>query len=251
MRLALALLLLPALLAGCFAGEPAARPLPTGQIDGAVVDHLLTPFGNQTVTLVQLGRTDQTSALGGFTFRQVPPGFYTVTTTRGEATDAQVVDVQAGRVSRLILQLLPIPQPEPFFEAYSFDSRGERPVAGEACDTCEWALPLGGDRPAEAILEALWHRPFLGDDGLLGDEGALLDIKVTDGRGFELYSGHDVASPFVLSIPGEDIHPDATELRIQVAFGRGFMPSAQDFTMRSAFTLYFGATKAEMYGVVP
>jgi hypothetical protein len=243
-KAALALLLLPALLAGCLAGKPAPQAVPTGQIDGAVVDALLHPYGNQTVRLVQLGRTDQTSPLGGFTFRNVPPGFYTVTTSLGDVSAAQVVDVEAGRITRVILQLIPTPAPEPYFQAYVYDSPGQSRAAGTECTSCAWAVALSEQRPAEVTLEAFWS-----EGPILGEERDHLHITVTDDRGFTLYEASDAASPFVASIAGADIHPEAQELRVQVEFGGHYMPSAQPFTMRSVMTLYHGATKAELFGV--
>lgn len=244
MKAAAVLLLVPALLAGCLAGGHAPAPAPTGQVDGAVVDHLLNPYANQTVTLVQLQRTDQTSPLGGFTFRDVPVGFYTVTTSLDGVTDTQVVDVEAGKVTRVILQLVPPHKPAPYFQAFAFDSPGERPEAGSPCSSCTWSVALDERRPAEVTLDAAWA------PGPLGEDNDVLSIRVVDDRGFTLYDATDQPSPVAISIAGADIHPEARGLRVEVAFGPRFMPNAQEFTMRSVMTLYHGATKAEMYGVV-
>ena len=247
MKARLALLAIPVLLAGCFTEGPGGggAPEPAGQIDGAVVDQLLTPFANQTVTLVQLGLTDTTSPLGGFTFRGVPPGLYTLTTSlEGYRSDTQVVQVEAGKVSRVILQMSRLALPLPYFEAHGFTAFDKGATAGEVCSECEWAVPLGADRPAEVTLEATW------DHGLLvGEENDLLDVLVTDGRGFTLYEGRDLASPLSLSIPGEDIHPEATELRVEVAYGHQFLPAAQEFRMDSLMTLFHGATKEQLFSV--
>lgn len=250
MKARLAAVLLPAFLAGCLAGQPDTEPVPTGQIDGAVVDHLLRPYPSHTVHLVQLGRTDDTSAFGGFAFRAVPTGLYTLTTSlpTGESV-TQAVEVQEDRVTRVILQLVPAEGPLPYFDAYSFTSLGEKPQAGAECGTCEWAVPLEADpaeRPAEITLEAVWD-PSL----VLGNDRDHLDIVITDGRGFPLYKDTDLASPFRVSILGTDLHPEATELRVHVTYGRQFLPSAQDFTMHSVMTLYHGATKDAMFRVGP
>ena len=243
LRAALALLCLPALLAGCLAGEPAQPKAPTGQIDGAVVDQLLRPFANQTVHLVQLGRTDQTSPLGGFTFRDVPVGFYTLTTAGDEGRFAsQVVDVQEGRITRTILQLLPVPGPQVGILPYAHQSRADQAEAGALCEPCGWSLMLPAQRPAEVTLEAVW------DMGLVGKDMARLDITVSDDRGFPLLKANDVSSPVRLSIAGEDLHPEARELRVAVHYGSSFLPDP-DFTMRSVLTLYLGATKADLLGV--
>lgn len=245
LKVAFVLLALPALLAGCSAGEPARESAPAGQIDGAVLDNLLNPYADQTVTLVQLDRIDRTSVLGGFTFRGVPLGVYTLTTVLPDGqSDTEVVEVKEGEITRIILQVMPLAAPEPYFEAFSHMSDGEKPERGAVCTSCEWAVPLGSDRPMEVTLEALW------DSGpILGDESDRLNIVVTDGRGFQLYAGYEVASPFLVSIAGEDIHPEATELRVTARFGREFLPSTQDFQMNTVLTLYHLATKEEMFSV--
>lgn len=245
MKAALALLLVPALLAGCLAGEPRAAVVPMGQIDGAVVDPLLHPFANQTVTLVQLGRTDQTSALGGFTFRDVPLGFYTLITEAPGALPAMhVVDVQEGKITRVILQLMPIPVEAPYFELFAFQSTAEPPEPGAVCQACEWAVDLDSARPAEVTLQASWATGPIGN----GYGYDLLDITVLDDRGFPLFKGTDMASPAAISILGSDIHPEATELRVHVTYGDKFLPRT-GFEMNSVMTLYHGATKDEMLHV--
>jgi hypothetical protein len=238
------LLALPAVLAGCLAGEPPESPVPTGQIDGAVLDHLLNPFGDQPVHLVQLDLVDRTSALGGFTFRGVPVGVYTLTTSRdgGQAT-SQIVEVRPGEVTRVILQLMPVPRDEPYVELHPFRSTGERPQAGMVCSSCEWAVPLGPDRPEEVTFTATWA------SSLLGPEHDNLDIQITDGRGFQLYDGIDRSSGLFVSIEGSDLHPEATELRITVDFGRDFLTPSQDFTMDSVLAFYHGANREEMFSV--
>lgn len=218
--------------------------MPTGQIDGAVVDHLLSPFAGQEVRLVQLGRTDVTSPFGGFTFRDVPVGVYTLTTTDPSgATATQVAEVQADRITRLILQILPPHENIPYFEAHAFQSFQERPQAGAPCDPCEWAVALEGSRPAEITLDALWH-----PGPVLGKERDRLDVEITDGRGFALFNGHDLETPLQISIDGTDLHANATEIRVRVAFGDDFMPSMA-FRMDSVLTFYHGATKAQMFEV--
>lgn len=219
-------------------------PVATGQIDGAVVNHLLSPFSNQEVRLVQLERSDFTSRLGGFTFRQVPVGVYTVTTTDSlGVTATQIVQVDADRITRVILQILPPHENLTYFQAYPHQSFQERPQAGAACTACDWAVPLDGKRPQEITLDALWH-----PGPVVGEERDRLDIEITDGRGFALYSGHNVETPLSISIDGADLHENATEIRVHVSFGPQFMPSMA-FRMDSVLTLYHGATKAQMFEI--
>lgn len=241
MRLALLLLALPAILAGCLGDQP---PIPTpaaGQIDGAVVDHLLRPFANQSVTLVQLDRTDATSLLGGFTFRQVPVGFYTLTTVLEDGRGTtQVVQVEADKITRVILQILPPDDPLTRIDATGFQTKAEMAQAGQACEACTWSHPLDAtERPAEVLLEASWlplGLPFAGGDDLT--------IEVADDRGFTLYS--DTVPPNArITIPGEDLSPEAKALQVRVWFGPQFMPRST-FEMESVLSLFYGATQDEM-----
>lgn len=251
LKASLALLALPALLAGCFTGTPAPQAVATGQIDGAVVDHLLHPFSDQEVRLLQLDRTDRTSLLGGFTFREVPPGFYTVTTTLPNgATASQVVDVEAGKVTRVILQLLPAHEALPWFQSHVFKSTGERPERDQVCESCAWTLPLGAERPEEVTFEAFWATSPA--SAVVGGADHL-HIQITDDLGFPLLTDKDAAmtagAAYIASIDGADLHPDAKELRVEVRFGKEFLPSAQEFKMTSVLTEYFGGTRAEQFGV--
>lgn len=232
-------LVLPAAFAGCLGGEP-AEPVPTGQIDGAVVDQLLHPFANQTVYLSQLGRTDATSRLGGFTFREVPVGSYTLLTAReGTRGAAAVVDVEADKVTKVILQLLPLPQVLPSMSILPHSSHADFAYANTLCETCSWDIPLAGQHPVEVVFEAHWDQTLLGRDGMR--------FEVTDDRGDVLYqSPVDLASPVVISIAGADIPDDVQELHVQASFGQEFTPRA-NFRMESVLTFYYGATKAELF----
>ena len=241
---ALAALLLPAVLAGCVGGEDAPAA-PTGQIDGAVVDHTLHPFANQTVYLSQLGLTDQTSGLGGFTFRDVPVGSYTLLAAHeGTQGTAMVVEVAADRVTKVILQLLPTPVQDPsmaFFPPHSgFEDFTFR---NQECESCAWTVSLeGAERPAEVVLEWHWETSVLADNG---DD--TLRFQVLDDQGDLLYRREAPSSPFRATIDGDDIPADARELRVQVWFGSGFIPRA-NFRLESYATVYYGATSDEIFG---
>ncbi|HUR26306.1 MAG TPA: carboxypeptidase-like regulatory domain-containing protein [Candidatus Thermoplasmatota archaeon] len=240
---ALAALLLPALLAGCLGGD-APSPVPTGQIDGAVVDHLLHPFSNQTVYLSPLGRNDQTSRLGGFTFRSVPVGTYTVLTAHeGTQGAAAVVEVQEGLVTKVILQLLPTPVRDPHMAIFpSHSSIEDKALYGQECQSCAWVVPLEGDeRPAEVVFEWHWETSALAEHG---DD--TLRFQVLDDQGDLLYRRDAPGSPFTAAIDGHDIPSDARELRVQVWFGSGFVPRA-NFRLESYVTVYYGATSEELF----
>jgi hypothetical protein len=239
---ALAALLLPALLAGCLGGD--APPVPTGQIDGAVVDHLLRPFPGETVYLSQLGRTDQASERGGFTFRQVPVGTYTLLAAHeGTQGTAVVVSVEAGRVTKVILQLLPTPVPDPHMAIFPPHSGFEDLASySQECKSCAWTVPLDGpERPAEVVFEFRWEASALGENG---DDS--MRFQVMDDQGDLLYRRGAADSPFTATIDGADIPADAREVRVQAWFGPNFTPRA-NFRLESYVTVYYGATSDELF----
>lgn len=243
---ALAAFLLPALLAG-LAGclEDGPPPPPTGQIDGAVVDQLLRPFSNQTVHLAQLQRTDQTSALGGFTFRDVPAGSYTLLAARGGTEGAVAsVTVHAGQVTKVILQLLPTPVRDPHMAIFPPHSSFEDVASyGQECRSCAWTLSLdGAERPAEVVIDWTWDASALGEQG---DDG--MRFQVLDDQGNLLFRRTAASSPFTASIDGADIPSSARELRVQAWFGSAFTPR-HSFAMESYPTVYYGATSDELFG---
>ncbi len=239
---ALAALLLPALMAGCLGGSDPV-PVPMGQIDGAVVDQLLRPFGNQTVYLSQLGRTDQTSPLGGFTFRDVPVGSYTLLAAHEGTQGAAVgITVEADRVSKVILQLLPTPVKDPHMAIFPSHSARENLTSwGAQCMDCSWTVVLGEEPPAEAVFEFRWEESALGEQG---DDR--MKFVVVDDKGDLLYNRVADSSPFTATIDGADIPDDARELRVRAYWGSGFTPRA-NFRMESFVTFYYGATRSEMF----
>lgn len=241
---ALAALLLPALLAGCLGGEKAVPP-PTGQIDGAVVDHLLHPFANQTVYLSQLGRTDQTSPLGGFTFRDVPVGTYTLLSAHeGTQGAAVAVEVHADRITKVILQLLPTPVRDPRMDILPSQTSVEKNAFwSQECTTCARTIRLDApEHPAEVAFEFQWESSLLGEEG---DDA--MRFEVIDDRGDLLYRGTTAASPATVTIAGADIPPEARELLVHAWFGPGFTPRTE-FHLHSMVTLYYGATSEELFG---
>jgi hypothetical protein len=210
-RAVLVALVLSATFAGCLGGEP-ATPVPTGQIDGAVVDQLLRPFAEQTVYLSELGLQDSTSRLGGFTFREVPVGAYTLLVTR-EGTRGAVafVDVEADRVTKVILQLMPVEGVLPSMAVLPHDNFQQVALRDQPCGECTWTAKLPEAAPAEVVFEAVWAGSPLGHDGMR--------FEVTD---------------------------DAGSLTVRAHFGEDFTPRL-NFEMRYVVTLYYGATKAELF----
>jgi hypothetical protein len=232
-------LVISAAFAGCLGGD-APDPIPTGQIDGAVVNHVLQPFADQTVYLSELGLKDQSSRLGGFTFRQVPVGSYTlIAAHEGTRGAVAVVDVEADRISKVILQLMPIPTVAPTFSIFPHSSFQDYAFPNTPCEGCSWTVELDERTPAEVVFEADWQPHPLGLDGMR--------FEVTDDRGDILYQSPIAQSaPVSIAIQGADIPAGTTSLHVTAAFGDQFAPRA-NFGMDSAFTVYYGATKAELF----
>ena len=239
-KAALLALVLPAAFAGCLGGEP-APPVPTGQIDGAVVDQLLRPFGGQTVYLSELGLQDSTSPLGGFTFREVPLGSYTLLVTR-EGTRGAVafVEVEQDKVTKVILQLMPLPEDVPFMSMIPHESiQPGVAFPGTACEGCKWVAHLDQGAPEEVVFEAQWAGTPGGHDAMR--------FEVSDDQGHVLYqSPVESNGPVSISIAGDDIPDSARSLTMQASFGSQFTPRLE-FQMLSVVTLYYGATKAELF----
>lgn len=138
-------------LAGCAAPAP---PQPTGQVDGAVLDPWLNPFGGAVVELLELGLTDTTSDLGGFTFRSLPPGEYTLR-AMPPGTDGAIatVKVRANEVTRVILQAPHTPEPEPTILGADRTATFASPHSG---DRHNLAPILLSGRPDDIDVRATW-----------------------------------------------------------------------------------------------
>ncbi len=226
-------LLLAILLAGCSAAPPPAAPEPTGRIDGAVVNEVLQPFSHLNVTLVGMDRVDETSDLGGFTFRELPYGTYTVMAKApGTLGDVRVVEVSASHpIGRTILQLLPIPVKEPF--STSIRNRAEQDLAqpGTACDACAWGTYLY-KHPDEAVVKATWDSLPVGN--------AQVTMRVLDGTGNEL-GATTGNSPLEIDVPPAKMPANIDHLRVEYSFPSDFTP--QPFDVESTLDLFYNGPK--------
>lgn len=223
------------LLAGCLGAAPASPPAATGRIDGAVVDGALAPYAHQNVTLVNLGWVDQTSALGGFTFRGVPPGTYTLVAQRpGTDGDVRVVEVRPGAVTRVILQLLPHHDPSPFVSTLKNTAHTDLALPGADCADCAWGTFLL-EAPQEIVLRAQW------DPAPVGSNALTLRLVTDDGRVLGAATGE---SPLELSVRGD--LPGQQRVRVLVHFGDDFTP--RPLQMSSLLELYYGADRAHQAG---
>ncbi len=226
-------------LAGCTTPEPAA-PAPTGRIDGAVLGPFLSPYGNHTVRLVELDRVDVTSDLGGFTFRNVPPGRYNL--TAGDDTTHTVrreITVYRDDITRVILQLRPLHVPFPHVAYLQRHGDAELAMPGESCDACGWSTVLH-ERPDAVVVEAAWNSPSVGDVVL----GGTLLIEVFDqaGRIVAELEGH---SPRWAYLPANGLPDDLSALTLRVTFGDDFVPQ-KDFEMDSFLTIYHDITPEQL-----
>ena len=242
MTTVLAALLLP--LTGCMSlAQTGAGP--TGQIDGAVLDSMLHPIPHATVTLVELGVTDETSDLGGFTFRGVPVGSYTLAATpNGTKGTVHPITVTTDHISRVILQVAHVEGPQPRLLANPADVHLHYPNRGQvviALDRIEFPQQ---ERPDDIDVRAEWS-------------ASLSPSKVSDlpRLAIELL---DDSGELVGQATGQGtahIRPDLNHmsegtrmvwLRIRVV--DTFVPQP-DVPVSLNLELYYGTTYAKMYGM--
>jgi len=235
MRSLLVLVLLVPALSGCVGGEEPHAAAPTGQIDGAVVDQFLRPYAATPVHLLELERRDVTNDLGGFSFRDVPPGVYTVqVVVAGPVTDEQTVTVEAHEVSRTILQAgRPVPE-DPHVVRLSHAGGVDVAVPGAGCPSCSWTTPLGEPRPDHVYLEARWE-----DEMAEGSpSGTSLRVELRDQTG-RLITSVEGRSPLQRYIDGSDIPGGADQLEVRVRFHRTNEVPHVGFEMDSRLCLFF------------
>jgi hypothetical protein len=219
------------LLAGCIGAAPAPAPA-AGRIDGAVVDGYLNPYPYQNVTLVNLGLVDQTSKLGGFTFRDVPAGTYTLVSQKpGTDGDVKVVEVRPGAITRVILQMLPHREPLPFVSTLKNTAHTDLALPGTDCVDCAWGTFLL-EQPKEMVLQAQWDTLPVGGNELtlqlVTDSGAVLGSATGP-------------SPLELAVHGD--LPSQQRVKVLVHFGDDFTP--RPLALSSVLSLYYVADRAQ------
>src|SRR5688572_31338512 len=107
------------------------------------------------------------------------------------------------------------------------------------CGDCTWSVRLDEGAPAEVVFEAQWDGTTGGQDGMR--------FEVLDDQGNLLYrSPVETNGPVSISIDGDDIPAGATTLTMLAFFGDHFTPRV-NFQVLSVMTLYYGATKAELF----
>jgi len=219
------------LLAGCL-GAPSSTPpaVETGRIDGAVVDGYLNPYPFQNVTLVNLGLVDQTSPLGGFTFRDVPAGTYTLISQKpGTDGDVKVVEVRPGQITRVILQMLPHREELPFVSTLPHTSYSNLATPGSDCTECAWSTFIL-EKPKEMVLQAKWEA--------IGTNDLTFSLVTESGKVLGTATGQ---SPMELSV--HDGLPSQEKVLVQVHFPQDFTPQPVQLSFK--LDLYYVADRAQ------
>ncbi len=233
--------LLATALAGCGDGEP-APPAPSGQIDGAVVDHLMQPYAKAKVHLVELDQWTETTPLGGFSFFQVPPGFHTVEVViEGIGEDRQLVLVEVNESAKLILQVYNLPEPGPYVSDLAHRARVQLAQPGATCDECGWSAKLH-EPPAAVVIAAVWDPTFA--PGL--ETHVIMEAFDEHGHRILAPMGHaeEVEENGVTMLrsvlPGSAIPDDAHRISVVIKFDPKNDAPQVDFQMESFVSIHYG-----------
>lgn len=246
MRLLVVVALVSAALAGCAVpDEPLQERGPVGRIDGAVLDHVLFPYANVTVHLVELDLRTRTTELGGFSFYGLTPDFYTLEVDLpGVGSDREIVAVEPNDVSKVILQVF-APRPDRDYVAelswLGTDQLGE---PGSDCDRCDWRAALRERRPNLVVAAAVWP-----DDAVF-DTFLRMEVRAPDGT---LLLGPFDRDDTVLDevngqqmrhiggyIDGDLIPEDAGSLLYHFEFSEDNLLPHVDFQMESFLWVHYG-----------
>ncbi len=244
MRLLLVPVLLLATMAGCIGGAEPQELGPVGQIDGAALNHILIPYGAAVVTLPELGRETTTTELGGFTFFDVPVGFYVVELDLpGIGVDREVVAVTEGEISRVILQIYPHKVDEPHVTLRSDVEMVQLAMPGAVCDECAWRTSVPEGRPVavELLVEwdarhplfAEWHTDLLVE--VRDQSGDLIIGPLSKADVIEINGLHVLHA----RIAGTSLSSDLTNLKVTFAFDAGNPAPHPDFQVDSRLCLHY------------
>lgn len=235
--------LLALALSGCLSGGEPVHDGPTGQIDGAVLNHVLIPYGNASVHL-DTGQTTQTTQLGGFSFFDVPIGFHTVEVeVAGAGLDREVVAVNEDSIARVILQLFPAEEPSPHVTSLSDSQIVQVAMPGEHCEECEWSAALRETRPEAVELKVAWD----GRHPLLTASRTDLIVELRDQDGNTLIGPlgrHQVEQEEGLhvlcaAIDGRALPATAGSLQVHFRFDPENQAPHPDFKMESFLRLHY------------
>lgn len=231
------LVLLAAGLAGCM-GEADLQQRPAGQIDGAVVDQYMNPYGEAEVELVGQERIDVTNDLGGFTFHGVPPGEHTVRVVFPDGQDEQTVQVVADEVTPTILQVPRVYEQAPHVSMLRHEGRVDLGLPGQGCASCSWTAELSG-RPDHVLLSARWEDRVADD----APTSTLLRVELRDDDG-RLITAVEGESPLQRMVGGHLVPAGADRLEVRVLFHEDNELPHPGFRMQSELCLYYGTDPA-------
>lgn len=236
-------MLLVAALAGC-ASSPEPLPPEVGRIDGAVIDHMLGPWGNVDVHLVEMDRWTTTNDLGGFSFLDVPPGIHTVAVSTPQGNDRDLVVVEAQEISQIILQVWNLPPAQPYVAKLTHRAVEQIAEPGAVCESCMWRTNLREEKPVAISFLAVW------DPRVFVDLETHLEIQLSDQEGRELAPLLTVDDEEIYprggrmmqaTIPG-DLLEDSTRIHVDVRFAKDNMAPHIDFRMETFLHLHYGMT---------
>lgn len=230
-------------MAGCLSGPEPIHEGPTGQIDGAVLNHVLIPYGNATVHL-DTGETTQTTKLGGFSFYHVSEGFHTVEVEIDGGGDREVVAVNRDAIARVILQVFPLQEDRPHVTALSDSQIVQLAMPGEHCEECEWSAALRDTRPEAIELKVAWDA----DHPLLGASRTDLIVELRDQAGNTLIGplGREQVTEegafqvLCAAIDGRALPEGAGSVQVHFQFDPDNQAPHPDFQMESFLRLHYG-----------
>lgn len=241
-RVGCILLLVATAMSGCTSG-PAPEPDPVGRIDGAVIDHMLGPWGGVEVHLVEEDRWTTTTELGGFSFLDVPPGIHTVAVTTTTGSDRELVVVRDWEISQVILQVWDLPEAQPYVSKLVHRATEQTAMPGAICEDCAWRTQLREEKPVAVSFLAVW------DPRMLIDAETHLEITLTDEEGRELAPMLDASDEEIYPmggrmlrtvIPGDQLS-DSNRIHVDVRFADTNLPHL-DFQMETFLHLHYGMT---------
>ena len=242
-RVGCTLLLVAMAMSGCLS-DPPAEPQPVGRIDGAVIDHMLGPWGGVDVHLVEEDRWTTTNDLGGFSFLDVPPGIHTVEVDTEAGADRELVGVDAWEISQVILQVWDLPEAQPYVAKLTHRATEQTGMPGTICEDCAWRTGLRSDKPVAVTFLAVW------DPRMLVDAETHLEITLTDEQGRELAPPLNADDEEIYprggrmlraTIPGELLE-DSNRIHVDVRFADSNLPHV-DFRLESFLHLHYGMTE--------
>lgn len=228
--------------AGCLGGGPAEPHTgPSGQIDGAVLNHVLIPYANTSVEIPDLGMETTTTQLGGFSFFDVPVGFHTVEVHLDDGIDREVVAVRENDISRVILQIFPTPQVKPYVADLSKTNIVAMAMPGEACEDCSWRTGLRQQHPdlVEVIVEWDGQHPALA----LAETHLVVELRDQDDQLLMLLDRADVqrGDTFRLCavLPADALPDTAGSLRLDFSFDEDNMLPHPELRFESHMRLHY------------